>query len=30
VDIKDWNAADGARLQLWDCVGSANQKWHKG
>jgi hypothetical protein len=30
VDIKDWNAADGAKLQIWDCAGSANQKWHKG
>ncbi|MFG1955441.1 RICIN domain-containing protein, partial [Micromonospora sp. NPDC048830] len=30
VDIKDWNGGDGARLQLWDCAGTANQKWRKG
>jgi hypothetical protein len=30
VDIKDWNGNEGARLQLWDCRGGANQKWHKG
>jgi hypothetical protein len=30
VDIKDWNGADGARLQLWDCAGTANQKWRTG
>ena len=30
VDIKDWNADDGARLQLWDCAGGANQKWRRG
>jgi hypothetical protein len=30
VDIKEWNGADGGRLQLWDCAGTANQKWHKG
>ena len=29
VDIKDWNADDGARLQLWDCAGTANQKWRR-
>ena len=30
VDIDGWNANDGARLILWDCVGGANQKWRKG
>jgi len=30
VDIVDVNSADGAKLQLWDCAGSANQKWRKG
>jgi hypothetical protein len=30
VDIKDWNGNEGARLQLWECHGGANQKWHKG
>nr|WP_042192528.1 beta-1,3-glucanase family protein [Kibdelosporangium sp. MJ126-NF4]CEL19505.1 Glucan endo-1,3-beta-glucosidase precursor ((1->3)-beta-glucan endohydrolase) ((1->3)-beta-glucanase) [Kibdelosporangium sp. MJ126-NF4]CTQ94696.1 Glucan endo-1,3-beta-glucosidase precursor (EC 3.2.1.39) ((1->3)-beta-glucan endohydrolase) ((1->3)-beta-glucanase) [Kibdelosporangium sp. MJ126-NF4] len=30
VDIKDWNSADwGAQLQLWDCAGTANQKWKR-
>jgi putative hydrolase of the HAD superfamily len=24
------NSADGARLQLWDCAGTANQKWRRG
>lgn len=28
LDVKDWNAADGAPLQLWDCaLGQANQTW---
>jgi len=27
VDIKDWNSANGAALQLWDCAGTSNQKW---
>jgi beta-glucanase (GH16 family) len=27
VDIKDWNANNGAQLQLWDCTGGSNQKW---
>ena len=27
VDIKDWNSASGARLQIWECGGGANQKW---
>jgi hypothetical protein len=30
VDIKDWSSSDGAKLQLWDCAGIANQKWRKG
>jgi hypothetical protein len=29
VDITDSNDSDGAPLQLWDCAGSANQKWTK-
>lgn len=29
VDIKDQNSANGATLQLWDCAGTANQKWSK-
>jgi hypothetical protein len=29
VDIADWNNTDGAKLQLWDCAGTTNQKWHK-
>jgi len=29
VDIKDWNSANGAQLQLWDCGGTSNQKWTK-
>ena len=27
---KDVNPADGAKLQLWDCAGTANPKWRKG
>ncbi|GAA1647493.1 glycoside hydrolase family 16 protein [Actinoplanes couchii] len=27
VDIVENNSANGARLQLWDCAGTANQKW---
>ncbi|GIF42648.1 ricin-type beta-trefoil lectin domain protein [Actinoplanes xinjiangensis] len=27
VDIKDWNGANGAKLQLWDCAGTTNQIW---
>ncbi|MFI5494716.1 family 16 glycosylhydrolase [Actinoplanes sp. NPDC051859] len=27
VDVKDWNSANGAQLQLWDCAGTNNQKW---
>jgi streptogrisin C len=30
IDIKDWNGNDGAALQLWDCAGTANQKWRRG
>jgi hypothetical protein len=29
VDVKEWNSANGALLQLWDCAGTANQKWTK-
>jgi streptogrisin C len=27
VDIRDWNGASGAALQIWSCSGNANQKW---
>lgn len=28
VDVRDWNPADGAPLQIWDCApGQANQVW---
>lgn len=27
VDVRDNSTAAGARLQLWDCAGTANQKW---
>jgi hypothetical protein len=27
VDIAEWNNTNGARLHLWDCGGTANQKW---
>jgi beta-glucanase (GH16 family) len=27
IDIPNANPADGARLQMWDCNGSAAQKW---
>ncbi|WP_250002032.1 family 16 glycosylhydrolase [Actinoplanes sp. M2I2] len=27
VDIRDWNGANGAQLQLYDCTGGTNQKW---
>jgi streptogrisin C len=30
VDVEDLNTANGARLQTWDCAGTANQKWHRG
>ncbi|MDT5042115.1 MAG: streptogrisin [Actinoplanes sp.] len=30
LDIKDRNGnRDGAALQLWDCTGQADQKWHR-
>jgi hypothetical protein len=25
----DWNPADGAAVQIWDCAGTVNQKWHR-
>jgi hypothetical protein len=28
VDVKDQQTTDGARLQLWQCSGTSNQKWH--
>ncbi|MGW5651275.1 ricin-type beta-trefoil lectin domain protein [Streptomyces humi] len=28
VDAKDSGTANGTRLQLWDCAGTSNQKWH--
>ena len=28
-EFKDWNGNDGALLQLWDCGGTANQKWRR-
>jgi hypothetical protein len=29
VDVRDWNSANGAPLQIWDCnpAGQANQSW---
>jgi hypothetical protein len=30
VDIADWNPNNDAVLHMWDCVGGANQKWHRG
>ena len=27
VQVRDWNSASGAALELWDCTGGANQKW---
>ncbi|WP_320069720.1 family 16 glycosylhydrolase [Micromonospora sp. RTGN7] len=29
VDVRDQVAANGGKLQLWDCSGSANQKWSR-
>jgi beta-glucanase (GH16 family) len=29
VDVRDWNANNGGKLQLWDCSGGANQKWSR-
>ncbi|NMO54017.1 RICIN domain-containing protein [Actinoplanes sp. TBRC 11911] len=28
VDVVDQSTADGAKLQLWACGGTSNQKWH--
>jgi hypothetical protein len=28
VDVVDKATADGAKLQLWTCGGTPNQKWH--
>jgi hypothetical protein len=30
VDVKDKQTANGTRLQLWQCAGTSNQKWHQG
>ena len=30
VDVLDFNSNSGAKLQQWDCAGTANQKWHIG
>jgi len=27
LDLKDFGTADGTPVQLWDCLGAANQKW---
>jgi Ricin-type beta-trefoil lectin domain-like len=27
VDVRDFNGANGAQLQLYDCSGGSNQKW---
>ncbi|MEV6880092.1 RICIN domain-containing protein [Amycolatopsis sp. NPDC051128] len=27
LDVTGQSTADGAQLQLWDCGGTANQKW---
>ncbi|MEV4812087.1 ricin-type beta-trefoil lectin domain protein [Micromonospora avicenniae] len=29
VDAKDMQTSSGTRLQLWDCGGTSNQKWHR-
>jgi hypothetical protein len=29
VDVVDEARSDGARLQLWDCAGTDNQKWSR-
>ncbi|MEU8820035.1 ricin-type beta-trefoil lectin domain protein [Actinoplanes sp. NPDC048796] len=29
VDVIDKNAFNGAKLQLWDCAGTDNQKWSR-
>ncbi|MFE2757750.1 RICIN domain-containing protein [Actinosynnema sp. NPDC059335] len=28
LDIRDWNANDGAIVQMWACHGGANQQWY--
>lgn len=28
VDVKDKQTANGTPLQLWQCAGTSNQKWH--
>jgi hypothetical protein len=28
LDVRDWRTDNGAPLQIWDCTGGANQKWH--
>jgi hypothetical protein len=30
VDAKDKGTGNGVRLQLWQCGGTSNQKWHLG
>ncbi|MGC4806989.1 family 16 glycosylhydrolase [Micromonospora sp. DT233] len=29
VDVRDNNAGNGGKLQLWDCGGTPNQKWSR-
>jgi hypothetical protein len=28
VDVPDGNTANGVPVQIWDCTGAGNQKWH--
>jgi hypothetical protein len=28
LGVRDWQSYNGAPLQIWDCTGGANQKWH--
>lgn len=30
VDVQDQQTGNGTRLQLWQCGGTSNQKWHTG
>jgi hypothetical protein len=30
VDVKDKKTGNGTTLQLWQCSGTSNQKWHTG
>jgi streptogrisin C len=30
VDVTNGGTANGTSLQLWDCNGGVNQKWHLG